>query len=400
VLKWLTNISGKRTKLVVGLMSGTSLDGIDAALVRVEGSGMNMKAELVAYRCDEYPAGLREKLKEMCTPGMADVQDICAMNVYLARQFAASAAAVAEDAGMRLSEVDLIASHGQTIWHLPIAEGEGESPFHVPSTLQIGDISVIAKLTGVPVVGDYRPADMALGGQGAPLTPYADYILCRHPEKGRILQNIGGIGNCTVVPANARAEQIFAFDTGPGNMAIDQAVVRLTNGALHYDKGGAMADAGKPNEMVLAEMIKHPYFAKEPMKTTGREMFGKTYADEWIDRMLADGMAPNDIVATFTAFTALTIADSYRAFIMREHAIDEVIVSGGGAKNGALMRMLQELLPETRVAASEAIGIDGDAKEALAFALMGAAFIDGEPNNLSKVTGASRATVMGKLAMP
>lgn len=394
----LQSLMQKESRLAIGLMSGTSLDGIDAALVEVNGRGADVQVKLIEYLCQDYTREEREQIKDICSIERSDVESICAMNFYLAGKFADAAKAVVRKAGLQMEEVDFISSHGQTIWHLP--DGDRRAAWLVPSTLQIGDISVLAKETGRIVIGDYRPADIALGGQGAPLTPYADYILCRHERLGRIMQNIGGIGNCTVLPPNPGMKDVFAFDTGPGNMVIDQAVVRLTDGKLHYDSNGSMAAAGHVNDELLDGMLNHSYFSKQPVKTTGREMFGKFYADHWIDQMIDRGMPAADIVATFTAFTARSIAESYQAFIFPQHAIHEIIVSGGGARNRTMMKMLQELLPEQKVLTSDEIGIDSDAKEAIAFALMGCAFLDGQPNNLSAVTGARQETVMGKLALP
>ncbi|MBD8498623.1 anhydro-N-acetylmuramic acid kinase [Paenibacillus sp. CAU 1523] len=391
-------IAGKAEKLIIGLMSGTSLDGVDAALVRMHGSAMDTKVELLAYECLPYTADEREMLKRLCSPDTSNVQHICTMNFYLAHRFAASAQSVAERAGIPWHEIDIISSHGQTIWHAP--EADSSLPFAVPSSLQIGDISVLAKLTGKIVIGDYRTADIALQGQGAPLTPYADYLLCRHPFKGRITQNIGGIGNCTVLPAGGLTADIIAFDTGPGNMLIDQSVVDVTQGKCYYDQDGDMAASGQVHEPILTDMLAHRYFRKEPMKTTGRELFGKQYANEWIGCMKCESCSPADIVATFTAFTARSIAQSYREFILPKYAIAEVIVSGGGARNRTLMAMLQDQLPEQKVMIHEEIGLDGDAKEAVAFAILANEWINGNPNSLPHVTGAVRATVMGKLALP
>jgi anhydro-N-acetylmuramic acid kinase len=249
-------------------------------------------------------------------------------------------------------------------------------------------------------VGDYRTADMAVGGQGAPLAPYGDFIMFRHADKGRIVQNIGGIGNCASIPASAAPEQVVAFDTGPGNMIIDQAAYELSGGARTFDRGGAWAAEGKVNESLLAEMLKHPYLAMKPAKTTGREMFGKQYAAEWIQRTDAERMAAADVLATFTAFTAHTIAKSYEDFILPHTRIEEVIISGGGAHNRTLMGMLASLLPEQQVLISDDIGVSSNAKEAVAFAIFANNYVHGLPNNLPSATGADRPTIMGKLALP
>ena len=400
MIHWLQAALHKPERLIVGLMSGTSLDGIDAAVVRIAGSGLDSRIELVHYHSVRYEEPLREKLKRLCSPDQSSTPDVCAMNFYMAERFAEAAREAAAAAGLRLEDIDLISSHGQTIWHIPVAAEAAVDPFGVRSTLQIGDLSVLAKLTGRPVAGDYRTADMAVGGQGAPLTPYGDLILFRDEHVGRIAQNIGGIGNCAVLPAGAKPEQVTAFDTGPGNMLIDQAVLELTDGRLTYDADGAWAAAGRPDEALLGEMLSHPYFALEPVKTTGRELFGKAYANAWMSRMRAAGLQPEDIVATFTAFTARSIAQSYRDFVLPGQAIAEVVVSGGGAHNRTLLRMLGDLLPGQRVRTAASLGVSDDAKEAICFAVFGNNLLHGEPNNLPSATGAARQTVMGKLALP
>ncbi|WP_373446998.1 anhydro-N-acetylmuramic acid kinase [Saccharibacillus sp. O23] len=428
--------------LAVGLMSGTSLDGVDAAVVRIEGSGLTARAELLHAYSRPYGDALRERLKDLCVPERSRVDEICGMNALLAEIFAEAAFSAVREAGMSMADIDFVSSHGQTIWHIPgerepelfgrsdrgtssktgaarevtsdgssdrgeKAPGAADSsglesvdPTRFRSTLQIGDLSMLAKRVGVPVVGDFRPADMAVGGQGAPLAPYGDLILFRDERLGRLLQNIGGIGNCTALPAAAKPEETFAFDTGPGNMVIDQTVWLLSEGARAYDEGGKWAASGTPDESLVDEMMEHPYFRLAPPKSTGREVFGKVYTAEFVDRARGRGLADADIVATASSFTARSIAAAYRDFVFPRCRIDEVIVSGGGARNGTLMKMLAELLPEQRVCSSAEFGVDDDAKEAVIFALLGSDFLRGVPNNLPSATGASRPTVMGKLALP
>ncbi|MEK4060391.1 MULTISPECIES: anhydro-N-acetylmuramic acid kinase [Paenibacillus] len=388
----------KQKSVVVGLMSGTSLDGIDAAIVSIEGSGLAAKAELLHYSSVPYDDGLRERLKELCTIEHSSVDLVCGMNVYLAERFAEAAIEAVRSAGMELDEIDLISSHGQTVWHIP--EAAADDPLLVRSTLQLGDLSVLAKRTGRVVVGDFRPGDMAVGGQGAPLAPYGDLILFRHPEKGRLLQNIGGIGNCTALPAAAGPEDVFAFDTGPGNMVIDQTVYLLSGGQMSYDDGGSWAAQGTPDEVLVDQMMEHPYFALKPPKSTGREVFGKAYAEQFVSLARARCLNDADIVATATAFTARTITEGYLRYVFPVCEIDEVIVSGGGAHNAALLAMLQQQLPEQAVITSSVLGFSDDAKEAIIFALLGNDFMHGVANNLPSATGASRPTVMGKLAFP
>lgn len=383
--------------IVVGLMSGTSLDGMDAAIVRINGSGLEASVELLHYYSKSYEPELRQRLRELCSEEKSNSAAVCSMNAYLGYQFGAAVLEAVADAGMRIDEVDLVSSHGQTIWHQPVPERDAYS---VASTLQIGDISVIAKETGILTVGDFRPADMAVGGQGAPFAPYGDFILFRHLERGRLLQNIGGIGNCTALPAGAGASDVLAFDTGPGNMIMDAVAYMLSEGQLSYDDGGKWAALGKPDQVLLREMMAHPYFQAEPPKSTGRELFGHDYAVSFLEQARIRQLSDEDTMATATAFTAHSIADSYTKYVFPGHKIDEVIVTGGGAHNKTLLSMLSELLPEQKVMTSRALGFNDDAKEAVIFALLGHDFMHGVPNNLPAATGARRPTVMGKLALP
>lgn len=400
----LRTLLNQKSLTVAGIMSGTSLDGIDVAIVRIDGSGIDAKVKLLHFESFSYEEEVREKLKQLCSIDHSNVALLCGMNFAIAERFADAVVSTAAAAGMKMEEIDLISTHGQTVWHIPVADEA--DPYLPKSTLQIGDLSVIAKRTGRVVVGDFRTADMAVGGQGAPLAPYGDFIMFRDAAKGRILQNIGGIGNCTAVPAQgtdatmADASELIAFDTGPGNMIMDQVVYELSEGRLTYDADGAWAARGQVHTELLEGMLAHPYFAQLPPKTTGRELFGKAYTASWLKNALERGLAHEDIVATATAFTANSIARAYKDFVLPHCAIAEVIVSGGGARNHTLLSMMQELLPEQKILTSDELGISGDAKEAILFALLGNDCIHGVPNNLPSATGAERLTVMGKLAMP
>lgn len=383
---------------VVGLMSGTSLDGVDAAIVRITGSGVESKVELLHYYNTPYDDQIRQKLKELCSHEHSSSARICSMNAYLGQLFGEVVLQAVIAADLSMDDIHLISSHGQTIWHIP--EVEGHTFYSIPSTLQIGDLSMIAKHTGKMVVGDFRPADMAVGGQGAPLAPYGDFILFRHEHKGRLLQNIGGIGNCTAVPAGAASSGIIAFDTGPGNMVMDETVYVLSNGRLTYDDGGRLAAQGTADEELVAEMLSHPYFQTAPPKSTGRELFGKAYTAWFMEKARARNLSDSDIIATATAFTACSIVDSYRRYVFPVCEIQEVIVSGGGAHNAELLRMLAAMLPAQQVMTSAQLGFNDDAKEAIIFAVLGNDFMHGIPNNIPAATGARRPTVMGKLALP
>lgn len=382
----LAAIAAKPERLVIGLMSGTSVDGIDAALVRIRGGGPGVQIETLHFATYAFDPAVREAIFKLFRPETSSVDYVCQMNFVLGEVFAAAALSLMADAGVKPEQVDLIGSHGQTAWHEP-------NPLTVAgissrSTLQIGEPAVIRERTGVITVGDFRVADMAAGGQGAPLVPYLDYCLLRHDTLNRATQNIGGIGNVTYLPAGCGAEQIRAFDTGAGNVIIDALVSELFG--QPYDKDGAIAATGKVDEALLAELMTHPYFAQQPPKSTGRELLGVQFAKTLIGRA-----APADLVATATAFTAHSIADQYRRFLGR---VDEVIVGGGGARNPVMMRMIAEAIPEARVMTHEAVGISSDAKEAIAFALLANDCVLGLPTNVPGATG-GRPAVLGKVML-
>jgi anhydro-N-acetylmuramic acid kinase len=379
----------KPERLVIGLMSGTSADGIDAALCRLSGSGESLRAAVVDFACTPYAPDLRAALLALFTPE-APVGEVARMSVHLGRLFAAAALDLLRRTGLSPGDVDLIASHGQTICHLP-AGG---------ATLQIGEPAVIAELTGLPVVADFRARDMAAGGQGAPLVPYADYVLFRDPHRTRAIQNIGGIANVTLLPAGGGIGDMLAFDTGPGNMVIDALVAALSDGARRYDEDGAWAEQGRVSEELLDTLMAHPFLSRPPPKSTGREDFGAHFASELLEAARARGLSEADTIATATAFTAASIAAAYRQFITPQRRLDEVILGGGGSYNRALVRMLAARLSDVPLRTHEDYGISGEAKEALAFAILGNETMCGRPANVPTATGASHAVVLGKIVVP
>lgn len=387
-------LSEKAEKLGIGLMSGTSLDGVDAALVRIKGSGLKTE---VSFQCGghlSYDVDTREKLKAICDVEKSDVRSICEMNFILGDKFAKAVWNVLNQCDYSIEDIDFISSHGQTIYHIP----PGNSERATPSTLQIGDISVIAQLTGEPVIGDFRTADMAAGGHGAPLVPYVDYLLFHDEKKARAIQNIGGIANVTFLPAGGTRDQVIAYDTGPGNMLIDQVVEEITEGRQIYDRDGQMAAQGKVDERLLKQWMSDAYYLAAPPKTTGREKYGRHYVGKLMKE--AGHLSGDDRVATVTALTAHSIADSYRRFILSNHQIDEMVISGGGSHNPVLVEMIKRLLPEVDVVQSDAYGLNSDFKEAVAFVVLANEFIHGIPNNLPSATGALHSAVLGKLAVP
>jgi anhydro-N-acetylmuramic acid kinase len=382
---------------VVGLMSGTSADGVDAAVVEIRGAPPNLSVELLSFTFVPFDAKQRAILFALFDPATGTVDHICQANFVIGEWFAAAALKAIEEAGLAPADVALIGSHGQTIYH---AVGK-DAP--VKSTLQIGEAAVIAARTGITAVADFRVADVAAGGQGAPLVSYVDWLLLRHPTRVRAVQNIGGIANMTYLPpgddpsASLRAgpDAVLAFDTGPGNMLIDDAASRATAGALAFDRDGLLAARGRVDEALLAELLAHPYLAQLPPKTTGREQFGAAFGAEVWARARERGVRGEDVVATLTAFTAASIADAYRRFL--PHPPDEVILGGGGASNPTLVAMLRDRLAPAAVTSHEAVGFSSDAKEAMAFSVLAYETIHCRPGNLPRCTGATRRVVLGTI---
>ncbi|MFB3892254.1 MAG: anhydro-N-acetylmuramic acid kinase [Phycisphaerae bacterium] len=399
----LTQLARRNSLRVVGLMSGTSADGVDAAIVDIAPG----RARVLAFATFPYPAWLRREVLRLCTGGGAGVEDVCHLNFVLGEAFADAVIKLARKARIPLASIDLIGSHGQTIRHIPdgrAARLAGRRRI-VRSTLQIAEPSIIAERTGITTVADFRPRDIAAGGQGAPLVPYADLVLFDHRKKARAIQNIGGIANVTYLPAGARIDDVLAFDTGPGNMIIDHLAGLATAGRLKYDAGGRMAARGKVNQALLAELMRHRFLKRRPPKTTGREEFGAAFADRLWRRARLRGLPREDILATATAFTAVSIADAYWRFL--PGPVDEVILCGGGAWNNTLVRMLREALSgapnETavgggaRVLRTDDLGVSADAKEAVSFAILAYQTIHGRPGNVPGATGASHPAVLGKI---
>lgn len=370
---------------VLGLMSGTSLDGLDLCLCRLSWE-TRLQYEILGFATLPMPSTLREKLLRNMQPETSRVDELCELNVLLGQWLGASSRAFLASEGVDLAQVDLIASHGQTLFHMPPGVGE------VPATLQLGEAAVIAEMTGITTVSDFRPADMALGGQGAPLVPYVDALLFQDPEHPVCLQNIGGIGNLTWI--NAQGE-MMAFDTGPGNVLIDGIVRHLSGGDKLRDEGGQWAAKGIICDRLLEKALRHPYFVQAPPKSTGRELFGESYVEWLLEQGHALELADADLLATVTALTAHSIARACRQFL--PEFPHRFVISGGGIHNTTLVQMLAELLKPAHVLPLEHFGLSSDAKEAFAFACLGYTCLTGIPNNLPAVTGAQAATVMGKI---
>jgi anhydro-N-acetylmuramic acid kinase len=376
---------------VIGLMSGTSADGVDAAVIDIRGTGHNLSIKPLAFRTYSYPKSFRARLLAAIAGG--GVGDLCHMNAALGEWFARAALAVVRRAQLSPHDVALIGSHGQTFYHRPKANREpGLGP--IRSTLQLGSAAVIADRTGITTVADFRMRDMAVGGEGAPLTPYLHYLLFRHPSVTRAVLNIGGISNLTYLPAGGSLRNVRAFDTGPGNMLIDGLMRDFTHGRRSFDDGGRLARKGKIHEGLLRGLLRHQYLQRRPPKSTGREEFGDPFLKELIRNGHRPGLSKADLLATATAYTARTIADAQK-FLPRKPR--EILICGGGAKNLTLMRMLQEVWGHIPVRKVEALGWDGRALEAVAFAVFAYQAVRGVACNLPSVTGAKREVVLGTI---
>jgi len=364
----------------VGLMSGTSLDGISAAVARFAPDGTRYRVELLAFHVHEYAPAQRERLKAAMQGATA--REYCRLAVDFGGWLADAAVQVLAEAGVPRTEVRAIGSHGQTLWH---------EPGH--STWQLDAPAVIAERLGIPVVSDFRVRDVAAGGQGAPLVPIADVLLFAGDD-WRALQNIGGIGNVTIVPPDGTLSSVRAFDTGPGNVVIDSLVRRL-DATKRFDEDGRIAASGEPIAPVIDELLAHPYFAAEPPKSTGRELFDDAYVTQVIERCRTakPDARDADLVATATALTARSIADAYRRFM--PEPVTEVLVSGGGSKNATLRRMISELVAPMTVRTFDERFFDAEAKEAVAFALLALLHLEGRPGNVPTATGARGARVLG-----
>ncbi|MBC7996801.1 MAG: anhydro-N-acetylmuramic acid kinase [Leptolyngbya sp.] len=386
---------------VIGLNSGTSMDGIDAAAFRIEpvgedhvnGSAPALKFTMLASTLHEFDSVFRDGLMKLVGSGNATLEEICLMNSSLGELFADAVEHLLKDGGLKKEDIDLIGSHGQTIWHCPTAKSLwGESS---AGTLQLGEPSVIALRTGIPVVADFRTADVAVGGQGAPLVSYADEVLFGREHKATGVLNIGGIANLTVVNKEGKAE--VAFDTGPGNMLMDRACQLYFK--CEFDQEGAISKRGKVDEKWLNQLMSHEYFAKMPPKTTGRELFGFKFYDATIaPHVESSGIAKEDVVKTLTAFTAKSITEGYRLATVGNAPIERLVLGGGGAFNEDLVQLLQQYWPhKVDIVKHEDFGISTKYKEALLFALLGYTNYFGISNNVPKCTGASRPVCMGKL---
>jgi anhydro-N-acetylmuramic acid kinase len=389
-MNWLDQIFSKTERLVVGLMSGTSMDGIDAALIKITGSGLDTKFELIKFTCIPYESEIIEGIERL--DSSISIGKISELNFLVGKACAEAAIAVIEEAGFQVNDVDLIGSHGQTIYHNPPSSRNG-----VPSTLQIGELDVIAERTGITTVGDFRTRDIAAGGEGAPLIPYADYLFFHGSGKTLASQNIGGISNVTVI--TERISDVVAFDTGPGNLLMNWIVSLATEGRKRYDIDGEIAKGGNVDKRLLERLLSDPYFSLKPPKSTGGERFGKRMAMELYSLAKDGEITLFDLMATLLELTVESIAISYDHFIFPKWSVSEVICSGGGSRNPILMKRLKERVNNVTISSSDAYGIPVDAKEAIAFAIFANELISGNYTNLPTVTGAKSFVPLGKIVL-
>ncbi len=379
-------------KLVVGLMTGTSADGVDAALVRFHGSGLGAMHEVLAYEETPLPAALRSEVLSCASADEIAPERLMRLDAALAETYAAAVATLLSSARVSANEIAAIGSHGQTVRHLPRAETGGRA-----FTLQLGSASTLAERTGITVVSDFRSRDTAAGGEGAPLVPIVDWWLFRHPAESRVLLNLGGMANVTHLPAGGALEASLAFDTGPGNAVLDGIVGEATAGLARQDDGGRMAAQGRPHEGLLQELLADPFFAQPPPRSTGRERFGLRYAGRVREIAESLGLSLEDTLATAVELTAASIADAIHAHLVPRGGVHAVFASGGGVRNATLMVALRRRLEGIKVSRLDELGVAPDSKEALAFALLAHLTLCGEPGNVPSATGARHAVILGSV---
>ena len=381
--------------LVMGLMSGTSADGIDVALASVNGTPPLLESQLLAHATMPMHAAVRKEVLRIAEGGSCTAGEISQLNFRVGEEFAAATIAACKKFRVRLRNVQLIGSHGQTIFH----QGNAVTFLDrkTASTLQIGEPSVIAARTGIPTVGDFRVADMAAGGQGAPLVPYVDALLLRDERIGRVALNLGGIGNVTVLLPQSGLNHVLAFDTGPGNMVIDALIAHFTKGRKRFDRDAKMARRGRCVTSLLEELLRDAYLRMAPPKSTGREHYGQGFVEKLLRKARKYRLRPEDLVRTVTVFTALSVVDALNRFVLPRTEIRQVIVSGGGARNPLIMAQLAAALEPTEVLPLSKLGIPEDAKEAYAFALLAYETWNRRTGNLPSATGAKKAVVLGKI---
>jgi len=386
----------RESSLVLGLMSGTSADAIDVALARISSVPPRLNAKLLNHTSINFPPQLRKEILRVAEQQPVSTGDLSQLNFRLGETLAEAALVACRRFRVATKKIALIGSHGQTIFH------QGHPVPYIgrrtASTLQIGEPAIIAARTGITTIADFRPADIAQGGQGAPLVPYADYLLYRHERLGRVSLNLGGVANITVIPASAKPSQILAFDTGPANMLIDALVARFTHDRQRYDKDARMAQQGRSIPALLDELMRDPYLKLPPPKSTGREYYGHAYLEKFLRLGRRHKAKPNDLIRAATIFTALSIVDALNHFVLPKTKIHQLIVAGGGAHNPLILAQLAAALPQIEIVRSAQLGVPEDAKEAFAFAILAYETFHRRPSNLPSATGARRPAILGKIS--
>jgi len=393
--------------LVIGLMNGTSADGIDAALVRITGAPPRLQTKLLAFHCEQLDPRVRAAILQLSNVGHTTTADISNLNFLIGEVFAKATLNVCKKARISPRRVHLIGSHGQTVYHQGAPAKFLTARRHT-STLQIGEAAVIAERTRIPVIADFRVADMAAGGQGAPLVPFVDYLLYAHPRIARIALNIGGIANVSVIPSGAESHQVLAFDTGPGNMIVDGLVAKFTRGRASFDRGATRARRGKTHAPLLQELLAEKCFSQAPPKSAGREQYGAPFVARLLARSRKLRVRPNDLLRTATLLTPLSIVDAYHRFMLPhllKHGFKkggslQLVLAGGGAHNPLIRAQLEASLPHVELKTSNELGLPEDAKEAFAFALLAYESWHRRPSNLPSATGARHPAILGKLCLP
>jgi anhydro-N-acetylmuramic acid kinase len=387
----LENLAAKPERLIIGIMSGISADGVDAALVRVRGTGESLAWRLLRHETLQYSPKVRDLVLQCSEPGSGNAASICRLNALLGELFARAAIHLATQAGLDIAGVDLIGSHGHTVQHLP--QPTTVTGIQVRGSLQAGEPAVIAERTGVTTISGFRARDMAAGGQGAPLVSYVDYLMFRHRSRGRLVINLGGVASVTALPASAGPDRVVGFDTGPGNLVIDGLVARLTGGREAFDHDGRYARRGTVRPEILARWLGHPYLLQPPPKSCGREEFGRPFLEGLLQTHAS--LPKDDLIATATRFTAESIALACRQFVLPHNVYEEAIVTGGGARNSYLMEQMHSAIPELSIRPSDAYDLPVAAKEAVAFAILANETAMGTPANLPSATGAAAPVLLG-----
>ncbi len=396
-MEQLLAVSHQVKKRIIGIMSGTSLDGVDLALTVISRKEQKLDVQLEHFITIPYPSILKEQIQEQLQPHLSSVDQICALHTDLGQFLGKTVLAVLDKWEEPPSEIDCIASHGQTLFHLP--NGKNWEGDRLVATLQVGDADQIAALTGIITVSDFRMKDIAMGGEGAPLIPYVNYLLFSEPGKNRVFHNLGGISNLTYLPGSDDDKKVLAFDTGPANVLINLAVADLIDPEQHFDLDGQIAARGKTHSGLLNYLMDEPFFKWSPPKSTGRELFGETYLKKVLNLAKNYHLSSEDIIATLTSLTAHSIQDAYKRFLPTDQPI-EVYFSGGGLHNQTLMQEIRTLLPHLDIRLFSELGMNPDAWEAMGFAVLANEFLSGNSVTLPGVTGCKTLTTLGKLSLP